>query len=164
MRTDLAAIILVFCVQATGARGLPAEDQLPPWAHSSWSSLAKKESVEISTRLNPFVWRGDFDGDGRLDLAILVRHTASKKEGLALLLRMGGAAPLMGAGKPFGNGGDDFSWIDLWYVEDRGTHQRSSGEKSVRHTADSLIVVKEGSASARIYLRSGKTKWQQQGD
>ena len=28
---------------------------------------------------------------------------------------------IVGAGQDFGNGGDDFSWMEAWHVEDRGT-------------------------------------------
>ena len=154
---------ILFTVSHACAQAPSPLDQLPLWAHASFSAFSKREAVEISNRLNPFVWRGDFDGDGRMDLAILVKHSRTKKEGIAILRRKG-AALLVGAGKDFGNGGDDFSWIDLWFVEDRGTLQRSHYEKPVRLSTDGLVVAKEGSASALIYLRNGKPKWQQQGD
>jgi len=91
-------------------------------------------------------------------------NTKTKKEGIAFLLRAGSKVKILGAGKLFGNGGDDFSWVDIWFVEDRGTLQSSYYDKHVRLSVDGLIVAKEGSASALIYFQSGKPKWQQQGD
>lgn len=162
MRKVISALV-AFMVSGANAQSFGPQDQLPSWAAKKWQTLASRESLTISTRINPFVWRGDFDGDGRQDLAILAKQTGSDKEGIVLLLKSGKSYRL-GTGKSFGNGGDDFSWIDLWYVEDRGTTQNSYYEKPVRLTADGLIVAKEGSASALIYLDRGKAKWQQQGD
>lgn len=162
MRT-LVVILLTWIVASANAQVLRPEDQMPYWAVKKWEELAKQQGLAISTRVNPFIWRGDFDGDGRFDLAILVKHSQTNKEGIVLLLRSNRPL-LLGAGHTFGNGGDDFSWIDLWYVEDRGTTQRSYYEKSVSLSVDGIIVAKEGSASALVYLERGKAKWQQQGD
>jgi hypothetical protein len=163
MRFLFATIALWFSLAAS-AQGLSPIDQLPAWAQTRWNALAVKEHLEPSTRLNPFVWRGDFDGDGQSDLALLVLSTKTKKEGIAVFFRAGNRTQLLGAGKSFGNGGDDFSWIDIWFVEDRGTLQSSYYEPAVRLKVDGLIVSKEGSASALIYFLGGKPKWQQQGD
>jgi hypothetical protein len=114
-------------------------------------------------RINPFVLRGDFDGDGQADFAMLVIRAGSKKEGIVLLLRT--KQPLvLGAGSVFGNGGDDFSWMDSWHIEERGTAHGNYHGQSVRLAADGLVVAKESSASALIYLTRGKPKWQQYGD
>jgi hypothetical protein len=159
--------VLICCiafVSSASAQNIAPKEQLPGWAQNRWKDVAKRESLEISTRLNPFVWRGNFDVRGQGDLAILVRHTKSKKEGILFLLRSGRVTHVLGAGTPFGNGGDDFSWIDFWYVEDIGSLQRSYNEKSVKLNVDGLIVAKEESASALIYIRDGKAHWQQQGD
>jgi hypothetical protein len=40
---------------------------------------------ELSTILNPFYLRGDFDGDGVPDYAVLVIHRATKITGIAVL-------------------------------------------------------------------------------
>jgi len=153
-----------FPVTSVLAQGLLPEDQLPFWAQEKWQALAKNEELQITTRINPFVWRGDFDGDGKSDIALLVRRTTTKKEGIVVLFQRNVRPQVLGAGKPFGNGGDDFSWVDFWSVEDRNTLQRSAYEPSVHLQSDGLIVAKEGSASALIYFKKGSPKWQQQGD
>ena len=162
MKINVAALLVCIALVAN-AQDLRPEDQMPSWAVQKWEALAKRQGLVISTRINPFVWRGDFDGDGQSDLAIMVKHSSTKKEGIVLLLRSGRSL-VLGAVHPFGNGGDNFSWIDLWYVEDRGTTQNSYYEKAVLLTADGIIVAKEGSASALVYLKHGKARWQQQGD
>ena len=162
MKTLVAILLICFGCQSS-AQALGLTVQLPFWAEQKWQTFAEREGLTISTRINPFVWRGDFDGDGQADFAILVTRIGSKKEGIVLLLKA--KQPLvLGAGNSFGNGGDDFSWLDLWHVEERGTAHGNYRGQSVRLTADGLVVAKDSSASALIYLDRGKPKWQQYGD
>ena len=94
---------------------------------------------------------------------LFITHTGSKKEGIAFLLQ--GKNPfIVGAGTDFGNGGDDFSWMDSWYVEDRGTKHGNFRAQSVSLQSDGLVVAKEGSGNALVYLRNGKPQWRQYGD
>ena len=162
MRPVLAALFLCFGTYST-LHGVVPQVRLPSWAEQMWLTLSHSSNLQLSTRLNPRMWGGDFNGDGRADLALLVRHAESKKEGIAFLLQ--GRMPLVvGAGTDFGNGGDDFSWMDLCYVEARGTKHGNYKGQSVSLQSDGLVVAKESSASALIYLRKGKLQWCQYGD
>lgn len=156
--------LLYFLTCAASAQQTPPAWNLPSWAQNQWSKLAKEKSLDFSTRLNPFVWRADFDGDGLADFAVFVKSTKTGKEGIAILSRGAKASYLIGANLAFGNGGDDFSWMDMWSVEERGTVQPSYYEKPVKLRADGLLVAKSESASALIYFKAGKLIWQQQGD
>jgi len=137
--------------------------QFPFWAERAWAQAAISRSLQVSKRLNPFVWRGDFDGDGRQDLALLVLNIRSKKEGIAFLFQRGRVV-VIGAGTNFGNGGDDFSWMDVWHVEEKGTGHGNYRGQSVTLRVDGLMVAKESSASALVYFRNGRPVWQQYGD
>ncbi|MGK5061863.1 hypothetical protein [Janthinobacterium sp. LB3P112] len=157
-------VTLMFAGGMAGAQALPPQAQLPAWATHQFDSLAKRESVEVSARMNPFVLRGDFDGDGKGDLAVLVRNKDSKKAGIAFLFRQNMVPLIVGAGHALSNGGDDFAWLEVWQVEDKGSLQHSYPEKSLRLKADGIVVAKEGSASALIYMKGDKAIWQQQDD
>jgi hypothetical protein len=148
MRIILCLSVIALCSLAS-AQSLT--DQLPDWARAKWAALAKSHSLDVAARMNPFVWRGDFDGDGRQDCAVFVRATASKKDGIAFLFQGTTEPVVVGAGTELGNGGDDFSWLDLWTVVERPS-------------ADALLVEKESSASGLIEIKSGKAVWRQQGD
>ena len=162
MRPVLGALLLCFGTYSTAQSVVP-QAQLPSWAEQMWLTLSHSSNLQLSTRLNPCLWRGDFNGDGRADLALLVTQMGSKKEGIAFLLQ--GSKPLVvGAGTDFGNGGDDFSWMDLCYVEHRGPKHGNYQGQSVSLQSDGLVVAKESSASALIYLRKGKLQWRQYGD
>jgi hypothetical protein len=154
-------LLLFFPVIASAQ--LTLKDRLPPWAEERWPSAAGQLQIELSGRINPFLQRGDFDGDGRPDLAVLVQHKANRKIGI-LILHRNGKQTLLGAGKTFGNGGDDFEWMDLWWVEDRGVAQQSHNDRVGKLQGDGLVVAKEGSASALICFKAGRFHWQQEGD
>ena len=154
---------MLLIMVASGLRAQELELALPFWAAQSWNALAAKSGLRISKRLNPYVWRGDFDGDVRADLAVFVESISSKKQGIAFLLQ--GKRPLfIGAGIDFGNGGDDFLWVDFWHVEDRGTKHGNYEGQSVTLKADGLMIAKESSASALIYMRNGRFQWHRYGD
>jgi len=148
---------------AQAQRSAP-EDQLPPWARQQWQAVAKADGLRISTRINPFAWRGDFDGDGRADIALFVVQGATGKEGVAILLRHGDKSSVLGAGRAFGNGGDDFAWMDTWTVVERNARAHDGSAPSGRARGDGLLVAREGSASAVITIENGVPKWRQQGD
>ena len=160
MRRIIAVLMIAI---ASGLHAQELELGLPFWATQSWKTLSAKSGLRISKRLNPYVWRGDFDGDGRTDLAVFVESVSSKKQGIAFLLQ--GKRPLLvGAGIDFGNGGDDFKWVDFWHVEDRGTKHGNHQRQSVTLKGDGLMIAKESSASALIYMRNGRLQWHQYGD
>lgn len=124
---------------------------LPRWVDSVVGPLVLKGEYALGLRLNPFFQVGDFDGDHRADAAVFVRHRASGKEGILLLRRTAPKPVALGAGQPFGNGGDDFTWLDIWRVE--------SGEGE-----DQLIVEKSEAASGAITWDGRGYRWTQLAD
>ena len=159
----LLALLLAFAADAATAQPAPAPAPLPTWAEAAWQSLSTQQGLARRTRLDPSIQNADFDGDGRADLAVLVVHVASRKEGIAFLFPSR-PARVIGAGSPFGNGGDDFAWIDAWHVEPRAKARGVRGGRPLHIDGAGLVVEKESSASALIYLDSGRPRWRQYGD
>jgi hypothetical protein len=85
---------------------------------------------------------------------------ASNKEGIAIIFQSAAKPLVLGAGASFGNGGDDFSWLDLWSVVEADGPRQSLTTRG----ADGLRVAKQESASALIFIKDGKATWQQEGD
>ena len=163
LRALLFASLWACLVGAAAAQVVPAPARLPAWAEPAWQALAARQGLALRNRLDPSMQAGDFDGDGRADLAVLVMRIASGKEGIAFLFRARPAL-IVGAGDGFGNGGDDFSWIDAWHLEARSKARRGRAGRVLRLDGDGLVVEKESSASALIYLDSGRPRWRQYGD
>jgi FG-GAP repeat len=60
--------------------------------------------------MNPSYLEGDFNGDGKTDVAVSNKERASGKLGIVIVHGATGKVPILGAG--IGNGGDDFEWMD----------------------------------------------------
>jgi hypothetical protein len=119
---------------------------------------------ELSFRVNPFYLRGDFIGDGKADIAVLVKQRSTGKLGIAIINGATDKVTIVGAGNAIGNGGDDFEWMDTWQVYSKGRAIHDA-EGSVPHLrGDALLVGKSEAASALIYWNGKRCVWFQQGD
>ncbi len=138
---------------------------VPKWAAPVFDSADFRRDYALSVRINPFLLQGDFNGDGRLDVAVLVVHRRSRASGLAIL-HAGTQQPLfVGAGRSIGNGGDDFSWMDAWSVfSGASAPQGADGLAPPELRGDALFVEKLESASAILYWDGEAYQWHQQGD
>jgi hypothetical protein len=123
-------------------------------------SLAK--NYDVSFHMNPFYLRGDFNGDGKIDVAVLVKQRSTGKVGIAIINGASDKITILGAGTAIGNGGDNFEWMDFWeiYSKDR----MASGTSVTKLRGDALLVSKSEAASALIYWNGKRYVWLQQGD
>ena len=127
----------------------------PPESSIQWVEdvfRSKKLPYELHSWIKPSYLIGDFNGDGRPDVAVLIREQTSGKRGIAIVHGGTNEVFILGAGKEIGNAGDDFEWMDEWRLEKRQANQ------------DALIVGKSESAGAVIYWDGKKYRWQLQGD
>ena len=125
--------------------------------------LAKE--YDVSFRMNPFYLRGDFNGDGKIDVAVLLRQRSTGKMGIAIIHGGMDKVTVFGAGVGIGNGGDEFEWMDSWQVYSRGRVGRGSDETPIPHFhGEALLVGKSEAASALIYWNGKRYVWFQQGD
>jgi hypothetical protein len=128
-----------------------ARMSLPSWVDSVVGPLLQEKRYELGLALNPFFQVGDFDGDRRLDAAVFVRSRESGKYGILMLRRSDPRPQPLGAGRAFGNGGDDFNWLNIWRVEPAAR-------------GDQLFVEKSESASGAITWDGRGYRWTQLGD
>jgi hypothetical protein len=127
-----------------------ADADLPAWAVKSFNERLGTR-YQLVQKMKPSFYVGDFNGDGKSDVALLIKEKTTAKVGIAIVEGGERKIKIVGAGKSFGNGGDDFSWMDVW---------------SIRHAGkvDRLYVAKSEAASAVIYWDGSRYKWQQEGD
>ena len=143
---------LLFAMHTAPAR----DDTLPLWARVAFTRIATRRGiarVAQSSKKMPAMVRGDFDGDGHADIALLVEQSASHKIGIVILHDGSRAAALFGAGVKFGNGGDNFEWMDHWAIAKAGTSR-----------SDALLVEREESGGGLIVFANGAYHWRQHGD
>jgi hypothetical protein len=138
---------------------------IPEPVRTAIKSGSLAEKYEVSFRVNPFYLRGDFNGDGKIGVAVLVKQRATRKLGIVIIDGLTNNANVLGAGTTFGNGGDDFAWMDTWEVYSKSRVNRDAGEGNVpRLHGDGLLVGKNEAASALIYWNGQRYVWVQQGD
>jgi len=146
----------------------PSWEQLqniPLWASAVLGSAPFSDPYVFSNRLNPFLLQGDFNGDSRLDLAILVQQKKSGAAGLVVIHAGASGFHVIGAGTAVGNGGDDFSWMNAWNVFSKSPVPLGADSSSVPELrGDALRVQKLESASGIIYWDGSSYQWYQQGD
>jgi hypothetical protein len=126
-------------------------------------SLAK--GYDVSFGVHPFYLRGDFNGDGKIDAAVLVKQRSTGKIGIAIVHDSAKKVTILGAGTAIGNGGDDFQWMDIWQVYSKTRAAKDRAETKVPHVrGDALLVGKSEAASALIYWNGKRYVWFQHGD
>ncbi len=122
------------------------------------------EFYEFSFNLNPFYLRGDFNGDGQNDVAILVKEKKSGKLGIAICHYKKNEVFIVGAGHAIGNGGDDFKWMHVWSVFSKRKVQSSEEPAPIQLMGEGLSVEEGESASGLIYWDGKTYKWYQMTD
>jgi hypothetical protein len=159
-------LILTNSLAAQQEQSLRAEARnIPESTERVFKTKALDRQYEYSFHLNPFYLRGDFNGDGQADIAILVKQKMTGKIGIAVIHSSSNEVFFIGAGTRCGNGGDNFDWMDIWQVYQKGIVHRGVGEKRVpRLIGEGLYVGKSESASGLVYWNGKKYVWYQQGD
>jgi len=115
--------------------------------------------------LSPFYLRGDFNGDGKIDIAVLVKQRSTEKLGIAIVLGESNKVTILGAGTALGSGGDDLNWMDNWQIHTKDAGANAAGAQNLpRLRGDALLVTKSEAASALIYWNGKRYVWLQQGD
>ncbi|HET9277706.1 MAG TPA: hypothetical protein VFN95_05955 [Flavitalea sp.] len=170
MRKLHASVTLIFCAsiihaQSTENKTWLLREKLPEWSATALKSLKVESSYTLSDFINPYYLEADFNGDNKIDIAIAVEQVRTKKKGFVIIHQPGKNYFVVGAGNEFGNGGDDFTWMDIWKVYTDKTIGSGVGEKNPAPLkAKAILVAKSESSSAVIYWTGNKYQWYHQGD
>ena len=137
-------------------------DAIPGWAKEVFSQkLAAR--YRYCNGLHPSHFEADFNGDKKQDVAVLIRNKSSGKIGIAIILRDKGVT-ILGAGTPFGNGGDNFDWMNRWSISRKRKVNVEADGGTPTLIGDALLVEKIDSASAIVFWNGKEYQWYQQGD
>ena len=85
---------------------------IPEPVQRAIANRALAKDYDLSFQMNPFYRSGDFNGDGKIDVAVLVKQRSTGKLGIAIVYGAKDKVTILGAGTAIGNGGDDFVWMD----------------------------------------------------
>ena len=165
--TFILSLIWALAQAAAGgeqsSRSLSGE--MPQSVTRVFKTTGLDRQYDFSSRLTPSYLRGDFDGDGKPDIAILVTRKSNGKIGIAVCHSSTNRILFIGAGTTVGSGGDNFDWMDQWSVYSKATVRKKVGSATAALVkGDGLYVEKSESASALIYWNGRRYVWRQAGD
>lgn len=167
MKTSLCILLMLATSRVAQEQNTDSAQlwNIPESISKIFAAKGLNKRYEFSFHLNPFYVRGDFNGDRRPDIAILVKEKASGKIGIAIF-HSGKTDPfILGAGTKFGNGGDNFDGMDFWSVYPKRRVSRGVGQTTIPILkGEALHVGKSEAADALIYWNGKKYVWYQQGD
>ena len=150
MNKPVALLLSIALTSTLGASDLYVPERVAACVKSAG------QGVEIDARLNPVYIRGDFDGDGKPDYAVLVKK--GKERGIIVCVAAAGKGTLLGAGVAFNE------WRDLDFSRWAAYEKRPAG-RGVPHLLGEAIWLEWGeSGSGLVYWNGRKFIWQQQGD
>jgi hypothetical protein len=155
-------------VTQPGSKSSPSPGPIgdvPDAARKALTNGPAGKKYDLSSRIKPSFLEGDFNGDGKTDVAVLVTDRSTGKIGIAIVHGRAREVTILGAGIGIGNGGDDFEWMDSWKVYSKTPAAPSADEISVPPLrGDALLIEKSEAASALIYWNGKRYVWSQQGD
>jgi hypothetical protein len=118
----------------TGSANKSVQRQnISPWVLELFAAKKLDAQYEFAFALNPSCLQGHFNGDGNIDVAVLVKQRATQKLGVAIVHGGMGKVTILGAGTAIGNGGDDFEWMDSWQVYAKSRAAHAASETSILH-------------------------------
>ena len=147
----------------SGARSMQSYALLfgvPPEIHKCLKLVASR--YQLNDRSNPFYLRGDFDGDGKPDHAVLITNTKEER-GIAVCRTVGTKPEILGAGSVFHQMAD--LTFGVWRVFAKGLVERGveAGPPPLLR-GDALLLIWPESASGLVYWDGRAFRWYQQGD
>jgi hypothetical protein len=149
------------------ARPVIPWDNMPPKIREAFASRPIDGVYDLSDRINPLYLRGDFDGDGIADYAVLITQVGTGKKGIAVWLSSKQQIVILGAGLPIQSLTDhaDDLTFDHWRVTGKNMFDKSrSIEQPTGIRSDAIFVEWSESASGIFYWKLGRFQWLQQGD
>ena len=133
---------------------------------------AESANLVVLNKLEPRYILEDLNGDEKKDIALFVEDNKSKKKGICIFHSDSNKCLILGAGKKFYAGGDNFRWVDTWEIIPRGETWEATfkpdgdvlGERKVILDNKSVkICVVEGGCGVISY-KKGKYIWVHQSD
>ena len=130
----------------------PPRINLPGWACEDTYKRKLQQTYVPYTGINPFFISGDFDSNGRSDIAIWVTDRKKKKRGILFLMQGRTEYFVAGAGRDAQERGNDYTYVDAWSLISKGELLESTHEDGkVQLLGDAIVAEKTESAAFAIY-------------
>jgi hypothetical protein len=148
-----------------------ALDKLPDWVRRNLDRNNSGINLTIEESVNPFYLEADFNGEGKLDIALFVRNKDNEKTGIWILHGEDRDSHLVGAGIKIEKL-DSFDWMDIWKVYRYKTAEKTiftdnfdiAGSETVKLPNIAISVSQSEGASNLIVWDGKKYIWIHTGD
>jgi len=138
------------------------KERLPEWFQKEnlLNGLVINQDYEFENRLNPLYLEADFNGDGKLDIAIPIKHTKTKKVGFAIIHGQTKEIHIIGAGTKVKNGlSDDMGYIDIWKVNREKVNEPGLEENTGTGEKGQLILKNPSLQIEKSEVGGGQIYW-----
>lgn len=165
--------ILLGLLLLSGIGAFPQQGQLienpigriPKWVRDTYFAEHLDNRYTIIYRLYPTFLKGDFNADGRRDIAIQVREIRSGKIGIAVFhgkrpQALAVHVAILGAGSDVGGAGTDLKWANIWRTATSpGVAPPPSKSAAAPTHATALRLEKRNGMKGIIYWTGKKYEW-----
>lgn len=178
MRVKILSTLFFLCFGISQSQDLAYDRNvdwnLPDAVAKAFRAEGLLKKFRLSDTVNPFYLRGDFDGDGKPDYAILLESRESKHREIAVVLSRAPKVAIVGAGGfrvrvEAGKDSyffDDFDWMDAWQVEAKQHLDKSEFNPKVpaQMQGEGILAEKTEAAGGIIYWDGKQFRWYQTSD
>ena len=166
MKTYFLLLLLSCSLAAQENTGTWSQKKtIPRWARQEFKNHHFDRDYVVTYQLYPPYFRGDFNGDGRQDVAILLAEKSSGKFGIAIFHAKWPQAIytqhfILGAGIPFGNTGGDLKWMNVWsLIEEHKASLTLTDKNLPALTGDAIKAEQRDGKKGLIYWDGKKYAW-----
>ncbi|KUG06940.1 FG-GAP repeat domain-containing protein [Solirubrum puertoriconensis] len=112
------SLVLVTALTTTSSAVQSAPYALPAWAETQWQAARLSQTYSRVPYLKPQALHADFNGDGKLDVAVAVIRKQSGSHGMLILHQGQTGVHVIGTGSAFSNDmlHTNFQWADHWQL------------------------------------------------
>jgi hypothetical protein len=160
MRTTVIVLLLLCSIGVQAQRGKLIANpvrNIPRWVRTEFANRNLDDRYNIIFELFPYTLQGDFNGDGRRDVAIQIQDKRSGKNGIAIFHGkrtqvISTPITILGAGNDLGKAGTNFQWANLWNItKHRDIAQLFGKNRPDDIAGDVITIAKRDSVSGMIY-------------
>lgn len=171
MKILMILINITFCFWGNAIQPTP-----PQWTIQAFQNYGLEKLYKIQPYLKTAYIESDFNNDGNQDVAVLVVEKRTAKKGIIIFHQKKNEYFVLGAGKAFGNGSDNFDWLNIWYlIKEKYAFETTFnesgdmiGSKKILLKNPSLVIgaMEDGAMNAGgiVYWTGKKYRWIHQGE
>ncbi|MBI1805289.1 MAG: hypothetical protein HY033_07190 [Ignavibacteriae bacterium] len=161
----LFLLLNIITVDAQEGQLIPSPlRKLPKWVRNEFFAKNLDQQYSLTFARHPAFLKGDFNGDGRKDIAIQIQDKNTGKSGIVIFHAkkpqiISTPVTILGAGKSLGRAGDNFQQMDMWTLVP--LRDVRTIDETALHSGDAIHLAKRDSLGGFIYWNGKQYAWKQ---